>query len=74
MLKLDEYTPRLLQLMRAKGGAAATRMQHLLNTVNEVIYQFFLKVAHKNLFADMSSNLNACHCSSSVLTKKGMWL
>ncbi|XP_059202021.1 uncharacterized protein LOC131981650 [Centropristis striata] len=37
MLKLDEYTPRLLQLMRAKGGAAATRMQPLLNTVNEFL-------------------------------------
>ncbi|KAF1388884.1 hypothetical protein PFLUV_G00067490 [Perca fluviatilis] len=35
MLKLDGYTPRLLQLMRAKGGAAGTRMRHLLSTVNE---------------------------------------
>ncbi|KAG9269204.1 hypothetical protein AMEX_G16207 [Astyanax mexicanus] len=35
MLKLDWYTPRLLQLLRAKGGAAGARMHPLLNTVNE---------------------------------------
>ena len=36
MLKLDAYTPRLLQLMRAKGGAAGSRMRPLLDTVDEV--------------------------------------
>ncbi|XP_061565367.1 uncharacterized protein LOC133419892 [Cololabis saira] len=35
LLKLDGYTPRLLQLMRAKGGAAGSKMRPLLDTVNE---------------------------------------
>ncbi|XP_051283240.1 uncharacterized protein LOC127378444 isoform X4 [Dicentrarchus labrax] len=35
MRKLDEYLPCLLQLMRAKGGAAGSRMCPLLDTVNE---------------------------------------
>ncbi|KAL7851995.1 hypothetical protein SRHO_G00084140 [Serrasalmus rhombeus] len=35
MLKLDWYTPRLIQLFRAKGGAAGARMHPLLNDVNE---------------------------------------
>ncbi|XP_052441460.1 uncharacterized protein LOC127981440 [Carassius gibelio] len=35
MLNLDGYTPRLLQLMRAKGGAFGTKMHPLLSTVNE---------------------------------------
>nr|XP_020469067.1 uncharacterized protein LOC109967668 [Monopterus albus] len=35
MRKLDAYTPRLLQLMRAKGGAVGSRMHPLLDTVNE---------------------------------------
>ncbi|XP_073330048.1 uncharacterized protein [Pagrus major] len=35
LLKLDGYTPRLLQLMFAKGGVARSKMRPLLNTVNE---------------------------------------
>ncbi|XP_036007239.1 uncharacterized protein LOC118567124 isoform X3 [Fundulus heteroclitus] len=35
MLKLDEYTPGLLQLMRAKGGAAGSKMHPLLDTIND---------------------------------------
>lgn len=40
MLKLDGYTPRLLQLMRAKGGAVGSRIRPLLDTVNEVYFLF----------------------------------
>ncbi|KAM9763035.1 uncharacterized protein ACNS7B_004869 isoform 1-T3 [Menidia menidia] len=35
MLKLDEYTPGLMQLMRAKGGAAGSKMHPLLDTLND---------------------------------------
>ncbi|KAA0721373.1 hypothetical protein E1301_Tti021883 [Triplophysa tibetana] len=36
MLNLDRYTPRLLQLMLARGGTSGTRICPLLNTINEV--------------------------------------
>ncbi|ROL42720.1 SLAM family member 5 [Anabarilius grahami] len=35
MRKLDEYTPGLLRLMRAKGGAAGCKMRPLLDTLND---------------------------------------
>ncbi|XP_025760980.1 uncharacterized protein LOC112846003 [Oreochromis niloticus] len=35
ILKLDEYTPGLLQLMRAKRGAAGSKMRPLLDTLND---------------------------------------
>ncbi|KAI9545413.1 hypothetical protein NQZ68_036884 [Dissostichus eleginoides] len=35
MRKLDGYTPRLLKLMRAKGGDAGSRMLPLLSTIDE---------------------------------------
>lgn len=40
MLQLDRYTPCLLQLMFAKGGAARSKMRPLLDTVNEVWFCF----------------------------------
>ncbi|XP_042068580.1 uncharacterized protein LOC121811945 [Haplochromis burtoni] len=41
MLKLDEYTPGLLQLMPAKGGAAGSKMRPLLDTLNDLCYLTF---------------------------------
>lgn len=41
MRKLDEYTPRLLQLMQAKGGAAGYKMRLHLDTVSDVCVYFF---------------------------------
>ncbi|CAL9685463.1 unnamed protein product [Knipowitschia caucasica] len=35
MRKLDEYTPRLLKLMQARGGVAGQKMRHQLYTVND---------------------------------------
>ncbi|XP_057716525.1 uncharacterized protein LOC130931626 [Corythoichthys intestinalis] len=35
MMKLDQYTPGLLSLMRAKGGAVGSKMRPLLYTVND---------------------------------------
>ncbi|XP_073729965.1 uncharacterized protein [Misgurnus anguillicaudatus] len=35
MRKLDEYTPGLLRLMHAKGGAAGCKMRPLLDTLND---------------------------------------
>ncbi|KAG7468837.1 hypothetical protein JOB18_000798, partial [Solea senegalensis] len=35
MLKLDEYTPGLLQLMCPKGGAVGSKIRPLLDTVND---------------------------------------
>ncbi|KAI7802666.1 hypothetical protein IRJ41_016598, partial [Triplophysa rosa] len=40
MLNLDRYTPRLLQLMLARGRTSGTRMCPLLNTINEVCFCF----------------------------------
>ncbi|XP_057690566.1 uncharacterized protein LOC130914969 isoform X2 [Corythoichthys intestinalis] len=35
MKNLDQYTPGLLRVMRAKGGAAGSKMRPLLDTVND---------------------------------------
>lgn len=44
MRKLDEYTPGLLRLMRAKGGAAGCKMRPLLDTLKVIIDMSELKV------------------------------
>ncbi len=42
MQNLDGYTAGLLQLMRAKGGAAGSEIRPLLDTVNDVCcFTFF---------------------------------
>ncbi|KAL6473124.1 hypothetical protein MHYP_G00193120 [Metynnis hypsauchen] len=35
MSKLDGYTPRLLELMRAKGGVAGTKLRPILDAINQ---------------------------------------
>lgn len=46
MRKLDEYTPGLLRLMRAKGGGAGCKMRPLLDTLNDVCYFIFSQICN----------------------------
>uniref|UniRef100_A0A3Q3QMZ1 Uncharacterized protein n=1 Tax=Monopterus albus TaxID=43700 RepID=A0A3Q3QMZ1_MONAL len=72
MQKLDAYTPCLLQLMRAKGGAVGSRMRPLLDTVNEVYYYIILFTQMQCKGVEVKQSLYTLN--PRVLRKKGILL